>query len=122
MSNRAANIRSITRRVCYAGRCVHVPFNHVMQPKRRSTPVGSFFVRPTELLPLQIKCARAEIDDAVVRAQDFGAEQAGDGRRSVQKTAVNQTFQIDHADVLAQNIDRTDRQAANPRDLHAPLF
>jgi len=70
---------------------------------------GSFFVRPTELLPFQIKCARAEIDDAVVRAQDFGAEQAGDGRRSVQETAVNQTFQIDHPDVLAQNIDRTDR-------------
>src|SRR3989442_15764823 len=103
MSNRAANHSLDNEEGLLCGSPTSTPdLTNVMQPLRRSTPVGSFFVRPTELLPLQIKCARAEIDDAVVRAQDFGAEQAGDGRGSLQESAVNQTFEIDHADVLAQ--------------------
>ncbi len=81
-----------------------------------SSPCLAFGARPARRrsptaprgLPLQIKRACSEIDNAVMRPQDLRAEQPGHWRGSLKQAIPNQTFQINHANVLAQDIDRAD--------------
>src|SRR6267143_393690 len=70
----------------------------------------------------QIERARTEVDNAMVAPQRFCAEQTGDGRGTFQQAVVNQSFEINDANVLAKNIYRTDRKFLNMRDAHAALF
>ena len=73
-----------------------------------SAPTVRSPTAPRGRLPLQIKRACSEIDDAVMRPQDLRAEQPGHWRGSREQAILNQTFQINHANVLAQDIDRAD--------------
>ena len=61
-------------------------------------------LRPAHLL-FQIKRARAEIDDAMVPFENFGAQQPGHRRRTFQQPAVNHSLQIDYAHLSANDID-----------------
>ena len=44
----------------------------------------------------------------MMAAQNFGAEQAGDGRRGIEQPAVDQAFKVDDADVFSFEVDRAD--------------
>src|SRR5436305_5511463 len=71
---------------------------------------------------LQIKRARSEIDDPVMGPKNLGAEQPRHRLGTLEQIAVNETFQIDHADIFAHDVHRPDRKLADARDLHAALL
>lgn len=67
---------------------VRLPAGFIANPAAQTTSVNTVcchlkMPRPAPLL-LQIKRARAEIDNAMVPVKNFGAQQPGDRRRTVQ--------------------------------------
>src|SRR5437764_2020841 len=55
---------------------------------------------------LQVKRAGPEIDDPVMAPQDLRPEQSRHGLGTSEQIAVNEAFQIDHADIFAHDIHR----------------
>ena len=56
----------------------------------------------------QIKRAGPEVDDPVVAPKNLGPEQSRHGLGTSEQIAMNQTLQIDHANVLTNDIHRAD--------------
>lgn len=71
---------------------------------------------------LQVKRPCPEVDDPVMASQNLCAKQARDRLRTSEEIAMNQAFEVDHADVFANNIHRADRELPNPGNFHAALL
>src|SRR2546430_2696719 len=71
---------------------------------------------------LQVKRARSEVDDPMMGPKNLGPEQSRHGLGTSKQIAMNETFQIDHADVFAHDIHRADGEPADACDLHAALL
>src|SRR5437763_9783060 len=71
---------------------------------------------------LQVKRARPEVDNPVMTFKDFGSEQPRDGLRTPKKIAMNQSLQIDHANVLTDYVDRANAEPFDARDLDTALL
>jgi hypothetical protein len=54
--------------------------------------------------------------------QDLGPEQSRHRLRTSKQIAMNETFEIDHADVFADDVHRAHLEPADARDLHAALL
>ena len=55
-------------------------------------------------------------------SQNLCAKQARHRLGTSEEIAMNQAFEVDHANVFANNINRADGEPANPGDFHAALL
>jgi hypothetical protein len=56
----------------------------------------------------QIKRAGPEVDDPVMAPKNLGPEQSRDGLGTSEQIAMNETLEIDHANILTNDIHRAD--------------
>src|SRR5438105_14237789 len=97
-----------------------------MQPNR------CILIRPAQLTGLlkrrradsvlQIKRTGPEVDNPVMASQDLGPEQSRHRLGTSKQIAMNETLEIDHAHVFADDIHRADREPADVGDLNAALL
>src|SRR5437868_2949947 len=95
-------------------------------------PNGCIFIRPSQVTGslksrradsvLQIKRARPEVDNPVMAPQDRSAEQSRHRLGTPKQIAMNETLEIDHAYVFADDIHRADREPPDAGDLHTALL
>src|SRR5947209_4145012 len=71
---------------------------------------------------LQIKRAGPEIDDPVMGPKNLRPEESRHGLGTSEQTAMNETFQIDHAHLFAKLVHRTDGEPAEAGAFHTTLL
>ena len=81
-----------------------------------------FLFRPQNHLVLQVQSARSKIDNPVMAAQDLSPEKTGHRLGTTKQIAVDKPFQIDDANIFADDIDRAYRYMSDPGDGDAPLL
>ena len=101
--------------------CILVPASQI--PKQNATTMV-FAANPAlkSRSLLQVKRPCPKVDDPVMASQNLCTKQARDRLRTSEEIAMNQAFEVDHADVFANNIHRADRESPNPGDFHAALL
>src|SRR5438309_10096962 len=97
--------------------CILVPAAQI--PKQNATTMvfaANPALRSRSLFQVKRPCAK--VDDPVMASQNLCTKQARDRLRTSEKIAMNQAFEVDHADIFANNIHRADRESPISGDFH----